>query len=217
MFIGHFGVGFALKRVAPRTSLGVLMASVQLLDLLWPLFLLLGWERVRIEPGNTPVTPLAFDSYPISHSLLMAVAWGLVFAGLYLLVTRRRAAAAWIAVGVVSHWGLDWLTHRPDLPLVPGGHVTVGLGLWNSVPGTLLVESGIFVIGVWLYLETTRARDRLGRIGLWAYVWTLVAIYVSNLLGPPPPSVRALAVVALAVWIFPFWAAWFDRHRATLG
>ena len=97
MFIGHFAVGLALKRAAPRTSLGILVAAPQLLDLLWPWFLLLGWEHVRIEPGNTAFTPLAFDSYPISHSLLMAVVW----AGVFVLLTRRmstRQASLWIAL-----------------------------------------------------------------------------------------------------------------------
>src|SRR5712671_4244163 len=132
MFIGHYAVGFAAKRAAPNASLGPLMAAPVLLDLLWPIFLLLGWEHVRIDPGNTAFTPLAFDSYPISHSLLMAVVWAVVF----VLLTRRvstRQASLWIALAVVSHWVLDWITHGPDLPLLPRLGPKVGLGLWNSV------------------------------------------------------------------------------------
>jgi len=216
MFIGHFAVGFALKRVAPRTSLGVLIAAPQALDLLWPIFLLLGWESVRIDPGNTAFTPLAFDSYPYSHSLLMAVVWAAVFAALYLFRTRLGAASLWIAVAVVSHWVLDWITHRPDMPLTPWSTTKVGLGLWNSIPATLIVESTMFAAGAWIYMRTTRARDRMGRVNLWLYITALALMYVGNAVGPPPPDVRSLAIVALGLWLLPLWAAWIDRHRAAV-
>jgi membrane-bound metal-dependent hydrolase YbcI (DUF457 family) len=215
MFLGHFAVGLALKRVAPRTSLGALTAAAEWLDLLWPILLLLGWERVRIEPGNTALTPLAFDSYPISHSLAMAAAWGILLGGLYLLRTGRPGAALWIGVAVVSHWVLDWITHRPDLPLLPGYPTKVGLALWNSIPATVVVESTMFAAGVWIYVRTTRACDRMGSINFWVYVLALATIYVANLVGPPPPNPRAVAIVTLGLWAVPLWAAWIDRHRTT--
>ena len=214
MFIGHFAVGFALKRVAPRTSLGVLTAAAQTLDLLWPFFLLLGWERVRIDPGNTAFTPLAFDSYPISHSLVMAIVWGALFAAAYFVRTRLRTAAIWIAIAVVSHWVLDWITHRPDMPIAPWSDVKVGLGLWNSVPATIIVESAMFAAGVWIYARATNARDRMGRVNFWVYVIALPAMYVANVLGPPPPDPHALALFALGLWLLPLWAEWVDRHRS---
>ena len=139
MFIGHYAVGFAAKRFAPQTSLGVLIASALSLDLLWPLFVLAGWEQVRIEPGNTAFTPLNFASYPISHSLVAALGWATLFAAVYYLLTRYRAGALVVWIGVVSHWVLDFITHRPDLPLYPGGSL-VGLGLWNSPVATVAVE-----------------------------------------------------------------------------
>jgi len=199
VFIGHFAIGFALKRVAPRASLGPLIAAAQFLDLLWPWFLLLGWEHVRLDPGNTAFTPLAFDSYPISHSLVMAIVWGVAFSGLYLLRTHNRIAAIWIAAAVVSHWALDWITHRPDLPIMPGDSTKVGLGLWNSVPATLIVESAMFAAGVWVYARATRARDTIGRVNFWIYVAVLSLIYAGNVLGPPPPDAHSLAIVALGV------------------
>jgi membrane-bound metal-dependent hydrolase YbcI (DUF457 family) len=213
MFIGHFAVGFALKRVAPRTSLGVLMAAPQTLDLLWPIFLLLGLEQVRIDPGNTAFTPLAFDSYPYSHSLAMAIVWGAVFAAAYFVRTKLLRAAGVIAFAVVSHWILDWITHRPDLPIAPWSGTKVGLGLWNSVAGTMLVESAMFAAGVWIYARATTARDRTGRVSLRVYVAVLVGIYIGNVVGPPPPDVRSLAIVALGLWLLPLWAEWIDRHR----
>jgi membrane-bound metal-dependent hydrolase YbcI (DUF457 family) len=213
MFIGHFAVGFALKRATPRTSLGTLLGAAQALDLLWPAFLVAGWEHVRIDPGNTAFTPLAFDRYPYSHSLLTACAWGALVGGLYFWRTRWSRASLLLAGAVVSHWVLDWITHRPDLPLTPVGTSRHGLGLWNSVPATVVVEVVMFAAGVWIYSQATRARDRLGVIGLWAYVGVLIAIYVANLLGPPPPDVRTLAITAFGLWIFVLWAGRVDAHR----
>ena len=215
MFIGHYAVGFAAKRAAPKTSLGLLMAAPVLLDLLWPIFLLLGWEHVRIDPNPpNPFLALAFPSYPISHSLLAAVGWAVLAAGVYWAATRYRAGALWIGIGVVSHWFLDFVTHRPDLPLVPGSGTRVGLALWSSLPATVVVEGAVFAAGLWLYARTTRARDRIGRWAFVAFVVFLLAIYAANAFSPsPPPSERAVAWLTLSGWLLPFWAYWFDRHR----
>jgi len=212
MFIGHFAVGFAAKRVAPRASLGVLLAAPLFLDLLWPVFMLLGIESARIAPGDTRYTPMAFDHYPWSHSLLMTLVWALLFGGVYYALTRYRTGALAIGVGVVSHWVLDWITHRPDLPLWPGGPVE-GLGLWNSVAGTVILESVMFVAGAALYFTVTRARDRIGSIATWAMVVLLAVMYVLSSTAPPPPSTRVIAAGGLVVWLFPLWAWWMDRHR----
>ncbi|MGH7269968.1 MAG: metal-dependent hydrolase [Polyangiaceae bacterium] len=214
MFIGHLAVGFASKRLAPRASLGTLMAAPLLLDLIWPAFVLAGFERFRIDPGNTAVTPLAFDSYPWSHSLVMSIVWALLFAGGYYAITRYTVGAEVIAAGVVSHWVLDVVSHRPDMPLFPwASSPRIGFGLWESVPATLAVETSMFVAGVALYVHTTRARDRVGRWALAAFVGFLLIVYAVNLFGPLPSSVRAIAVAALAAWIFPVWAWWVDAHR----
>jgi hypothetical protein len=135
MFIGHFAVGFAAKRYAPRTSLALLLAAPLLSDLLWPWFLLFGWERVRVDPGNTRFVPLDLEYFPWSHSLLMCMIWATAFALLYHPFAHywRGTVAIWL--GVMSHWVLDWITHRPDMPIYPGGQ-RFGLGLWNSVAGT---------------------------------------------------------------------------------
>ena len=213
MFIGHFGVGLGAKQFAPRVSLGTLLLSAQLVDLLWPVFLLVGLERVRIDPGNTAVTPLDLVLYPYTHSLLACLGWGLL-AGLFYFAARRdRRGASVVGLAVVSHWVLDWISHRPDLPLLPGGP-KVGLGLWNSVAATVLLEGAIFGLGLALYSRSTRARDRVGGWSLWALVVFLAAGYIGNLLGPPPPSEKALAWVGLAMWLLVPWGYWIDRHRA---
>jgi hypothetical protein len=212
MFIGHYAVGLAAKRVAPRASLGALLMAPTFLDLIWPIFLLLGWEQVRITPGGSAFTSLTFVRYPISHSLLTTLGWSALFGLVYLARTRDRRAAAVLALLVASHWVLDWVTHRPDLPLAPGGATRVGLGLWNSTTGTLVVEGAMFAAGVWLYARATAPRDRTGRWAFWAFVAVALLLYASHL-GPPPPSVRAVAWGAMLGWLVPLWGVWIDRHR----
>lgn len=213
MFIGHFAVAFAAKKVSPKTSLGTLFASVQLVDLLWPIFLLLNLEHVLIDVGNTAVTPLNFYDYPITHSLLGAIAWSLVFGGVYFAI-RKYTAGAWIVgLGVFSHWILDFITHRPDLPFGFGANVYFGLGLWNSPPATLIVEVSLFAAGIVLYYRSTTANDKVGSYGFWALVGILIAIYLGNLLGPPPPSEEMIAIAGNASWLFVLWAYWVDKHR----
>lgn len=213
MFIGHFGVGFGAKRAAPRTSLGTLFLSAQFLDLLWPTLLIAGVERVEVRPGITRVTPLDFVSYPVSHSLALVVGWGLLFGGAYWFVTRYRAGAAITAAAVISHWFLDALVHRPDLPLAPGAETKVGLALWNSLPATLAAEGLVFGAGVLFYLRSTIAVDRAGRYGTATLVVLLVVIYAANIAGPPPPGVNAIAWGGQAQWLLVIFGYWIDRHR----
>jgi membrane-bound metal-dependent hydrolase YbcI (DUF457 family) len=213
VFIGHFAVGFAAKRAAPRASLGTLLLAAAFLDVLWPVFVLLGWETVRIVPGITAASPFDFTSYPISHSLLLSLVWGALFGWLYLARRHDPRGAVVLGAAVVSHWVLDWISHRPDMPLWPGGP-RVGLGLWNSIPATAVVEGAMFVLAVWIYLRATRARNRIGLISLWAMLLLLAFLYVGNIVGPPPPSARAVAVVGLiALAIFTPWGYWIDRNR----
>jgi membrane-bound metal-dependent hydrolase YbcI (DUF457 family) len=216
MFIGHFGVGFAAKRIAPRVSLGTAFLAAQFIDLLWPTLLLLGLERVRIAPGATAVTPLVFEHYPITHSLLAVIAWAIALAGLFWIMRRNQRGALVVAALVVSHWLLDAVVHAPDLPLTPGGVSRVGLGLWNSPIGTLLVEVPLFALGVWLYARSTRATDQAGRWGLWLLVAFLLLVHAGNMLGPPPPSVPMIAWAGHAQWLLVLWAYWLDRHREAL-
>jgi hypothetical protein len=214
MFIGHFAVGFAAKRYAPRASLAVLLAAPLFSDLLWPPFLLLGWERVRIDPSKMKLAPLDFVYYPWSHSLLLCAVWATAFALVYGHITHYRPGMVAIWIGVMSHWVLDWITHGPDMPLYPGGP-RFGLGLWNSIVGTMLVEITMFGAGIWLYVRATRARDRVGRYAFLAYVVLLLVTYVSSSFSGPPASVGEIAWPGLIAGVVMLsWAWWFDRHRA---
>lgn len=218
MFIGHFGVGFGAKRFAPAVSLGTLFLASQFADLLWPTLLLLGIEEVRIDPGITVFTPLDFVSYPWSHSLVLMAVWGILFGLVYKLARRSRpATAVLLAALVVSHWVLDFVTHRPDLPLAPGGSERYGLSLWNSVPGTLAAEVTLFLAGVFLYVRSTRPKDRTGTIALAALVLFLLAVYATNLFGSPPPTEQAVAWVTQSMWLLVAWGYWVDRHRHSLS
>jgi hypothetical protein len=214
LFIGHFGFAFGAKRAARGVSLGTLFLAAQFIDLLWPALLLLGVERVRIAPGITAVTPLDFEYYPISHSLLAVAGWAVLVGGAHFLLRRRSRAALVLAALVVSHWLLDLLVHRPDLPLLPGTSRFVGLGAWSSLPLTLAIEVPIFLLGVWLYARTTVANNSRGRWGLWGLVAFLLVIYAGNLTGGPPPSVAAIAWLGQLQWLLVLWAYWVDRHRA---
>jgi hypothetical protein len=214
MFIGHFALGFAAKKLVPNVSLATLCLAVQLADTIWPVLVIAGVERVSIVPGDTVVTPLRFDSYPWSHSLATLLLLGALFAAVHFALRRNLRTALLLGALVVSHWVLDFASHRPDMPLAPSLEPRYGLGLWNSMPATVIVESLLFILGVWLAMRATRARDGLGRWGLYGFIAFLVIAYVGNLTGPPPPSVAAVAwaSVLLPLLLLPY-IAWVDRHR----
>jgi membrane-bound metal-dependent hydrolase YbcI (DUF457 family) len=215
MFLGHYGVAFAARRLAPRASLGTFVLGAQFLDELWPVLLLAGLEHVRIVPGLMAASSFDFVHYPISHSLLTAAGWALLVGGIYY-AGRRYGRGAWIVgVAVLSHWLLDLPMHRPDLPLWPGSSTKVGLELWNSVPATIAIEFVLFALGLAFYVRATRARDRVGSWGLWAMVAVLVLFFLGGIFGSPPPSERALAIGALGLWLFVPWGYWVDRHRVS--
>jgi|SRR5689334_4406493 len=214
MFIGHFALGFAAKPAVPRVSLAVLLLASLFADVLWPILVLAGVEQVRIDPGNTAFTPLEFVSYPWSHSLLLLAVWGICLGSAYRIIFGGRRTVVVIALLVVSHWVLDWITHAPDMPLYPGGPKE-GLSLWNSVPLTMVVETLMFAAGLYVYMRTTRAKDAIGRWGFVSLGVTLAAIYVvDGVYGAPPPTILALCAVGVAASVvFTSWAWWTDRHR----
>jgi len=215
MFIGHIAVGLASKRLAPEVSLGTLIGAPLLLDLIWPIFLLLGIETVRIEPGATQVTPLDLHDYPYTHSLVAALAWSVFAGGIHHTFKKDRTAALVIAASVFSHWVLDFVTHRPDMPLYPFSTKYVGLGLWYSRVGTLAVEVPMFAAGAFLYARITKANDKIGRWAYVALVSFLLVVYFANMYGPPPPSANAIAWSALLLWLLVPWGRWIDAHRTS--
>jgi membrane-bound metal-dependent hydrolase YbcI (DUF457 family) len=213
LFVGHLAVALGAKKVEPRAPLGGLVAASFGLDLIWPVLLFAGIEVVRIAPGDTAFTPLAFESYPWSHSLGMVLLWAVLAGLLARIISRSGRVALVVGAVVVSHWVLDFITHRPDLPLWPGGP-KVGLGLWNSVPASMIFEGGLLAAAIALYVRSAKPRDAIGRWAFWALIALTVGIWASQPWSTPPPSAMAVASVSLLMWIFPLWAYWIERHRA---
>jgi len=211
VFIGHFAVGYASKKWAPDVSLAVLLAAPLLADILWPAFLLLDIEHVRITPGWTAVNALDLHDYPWSHSMLTLLAWGVLFGALVARAAGRRAGLV-VFLGVLSHWLLDWVTHKYDMPLWPGGPES-GLYLWRSRAATWVVELALYAAGVWVWLRSTRARNRKGAVGAWVFIVLMLVFYLADR-GAPPPSVRVIGISAiLATAVLLAFAWWLDRHR----
>jgi hypothetical protein len=213
MFIGHFAIGLAAKSAKPSLSLGSYFLAAQFVDLLWPTLLLFNIEEVIISPGITAMTPLDFVHYPYTHSLLMAVVWAAAGFALVYLLKKDFYAATLIAICVASHWVLDLFTHRPDLPLTLTETTKVGLGLWNFKIATFLIESALFAGCVFLYAKKSNATDGIGKYAFWSLIAFLFLISISNMIGPPPPNVAAIAWAGHLQWLFVFWAYWVDRHR----
>lgn len=211
MFIGHFGAGLASKNIDKKISLGTLILAAQFLDLIWPVLLLFGVEKVKIEPGNTPFTPLNFISYPFSHSLFAVIIWGLLFGIVYYIIKKNIKGSLLLGLLVVSHWVLDLFTHRPDLQLFPWSGLKVGLGLWYSVISTIIIEGAIFITGIYFFLRARKERDHKFNIRFWSLIIFLSLIYFMNIYGSPPPSENELTYTGLALWIFVVWGYWIDK------
>jgi len=208
MFIGHYALAFWAKKIDKIPSLAIMFVAVQFLDLIWPIFVLLGVETFEIDPGNTEITPLNFTFYPYSHSLLMTLVWAILFALVYFGFTKNKKGSILLGVLVCSHWILDFLTHRPDLPLTPFTQLRVGLGLWNLPLIEMALETGLFLIGAFLYLKTGLVRRK---IAFWLFIVLFLLIHFMNIFGPPPPSINAVAWSANLMWLFVLWAWWIQK------
>jgi hypothetical protein len=219
MFIGHYAVGLAAKKWAPKTPLGTLVAAAIWLDLVWPLFLMLDMEHFRIIPGITQMVPFDFYDYPLSHSLFMALAWSAFF-GLAYLAVEKEPRGAWVVGGLVlSHWFLDLIVHRPDLPLFPVdsyGAQRYGWGLWNHQWVAIPLEITLFAAGLWLYQKSTRALDKVGGTGLWVFAAVLTVAFIANLKSIPPANPYIVSLMGFSQLLFVAWAYWIDDHRENI-
>jgi hypothetical protein len=213
VFLAHYGLGLAGKRLAPDVSLGTLFLATQWADLVFFPLALAGIEHFRVAPGATRMTPVDFYDYPWSHSLIALVIWGLFVGGVYFVFRKSRAGAWMLAAGVVSHWVLDLIVHRPDMPVGFSGPY-LGLRLWDSRPATLVAEILAFGAGVAVYLRTTAPKDRRGVWSFWGLVVFLAGVWVASVLVPPPLDERSFEYTGLAMWVFVPWGWWIDRHRA---
>jgi hypothetical protein len=216
MFVGHYGPGLAIRAIRPAIPLWVLFIAVQLVDIAWAVFVLAGIEKVRIVPGFAGLNPLDLYFIPYTHGLITALLWSLLAGVCCKLVFRWPSwtLAAWVGAAVFSHWLLDLLVHRPDLP-VYGNSMKVGLGLWQFPMISFALEVAIVVSCLWLYLRGTVPRNAVGRYGPGVFVLLMLMAQLVTMLGPPPPSTSAMASSALAAYLlFAFIAGWLDRQRS---
>lgn len=214
MFVGHFAAGLIAKRAAPAASLGTMILAALFPDLLFSVFLLAGIEHVAIQPGITAVNPLDLYDIPLSHSLLMDAFWGAALAAVYFWRRRDRRGAWVVFAAVLSHWLLDWVSHRPDMPLAPGVARYFGLGLWHFVWATFVVEGLLWAASILLYARITKAKSRAGVLGFWSMIVVLSALWIVSLGGAPPPSVLAVGIVNSILCLLALaWAYWVNRLR----
>jgi hypothetical protein len=218
MLVGHFAVGLAAKRIGPAISLGTLVLAAMLADLLWCILMFAGVEHVQFKPGIGAANYFVASDIGISHSLLMDGLWAALLAAAYFL-KRHSSRGAWVIFGVVlSHWLLDWISHRPDMPLVPGVHKYFGLGLWSSIPAALIVEGGFWVFAVIVYAHATHPKTRTGVYGYWIVAAILTLAWYNNLAGPPPGHPQMAPVTSFLFFSLAVaWAYWINRLRPWLG
>jgi len=215
MFIGHFGLSFAAKKAAPKVALGTLFIATQFVDILWPLLLVLHVEKVAITPGYTKTNPFEFLYYPYTHSLLMGMVWGIVVGGIYWLFKRDKRGSIVVGLCVLSHWFFDLIVHVADLPLTPFGSDKVGLGLWNHVVLTQVLETVLFLAGTYIYSALTKASNSRGSWGFWVLAILLLLLHFANTFGPTPPDSPMIVFVSSTVMmtILVSLAYWVDRNR----
>ncbi|HLK68020.1 MAG TPA: metal-dependent hydrolase [Bryobacteraceae bacterium] len=218
MLVGHFAVGLAAKRIQPAISAGTLLLAAMFADLLWCFLMLAGIEHVQFKPGLGVANYFVASDIVFSHSLLMDALWaGLLAAAYYW--KRRNPLASWVIAGaVLSHWLLDWISHRPDMPLSPGLHRYFGLGLWGSIPASLIVEGGFWAFAVILYARATRPKGRVGVYAYWGVVAILTLAWYNNLAGPPPPNPHTAPIASLIFFSLTVaWAYWMNKVRTWSG
>ena len=218
MFIGHYAVGFGLKKVEPKLSLGTLVLGATLLDILFGIFMLTGVEHARIVPGASAAAPFEFYDYPISHSALGAVSWSFTGFLVYWLWpgrdrAQRKRPAAVFALAIFSHYVLDVISHTPDMPLLGSASPKLGLSLWDSLPATIAVEIALFIVGIVLYLRARRELRPAAKYGLAALILILTASFLGGSFGPPPPNMTVIGIMLTAGQAaYIAFAYWIDKN-----
>jgi hypothetical protein len=183
-------------------------------DLLWCIFMFAGIEHVQFKPGMGAANYFGASNIAMSHSLLMDGLWAGLLAAAYFL-RRRSPRGTWVIFGVVlSHWLLDWISHRPDMPLSPGIHRYFGLSLWGSIPATVMIEGGFWLLAVIIYCRATYAKTRTGTYAYWTVVAVLTIIWYNNLTGPPPRDPHLVPTTSFLFFsLVVAWAYWMNRVR----
>jgi len=214
MFVGHYAVALIAKRAEPRINLGTLVLAAMFADFAWCVFMIFGLEQVQFKSGTGAGNYFSATNVALSHSLLMDVFWATLLALAYLLRRHDRRGAWMIFLVVLSHWLLDFVSWQPDLPIAPKLHRYVGLGLWSSIPATLLVEGGFWLVAVILYVRCTRSKSLMATFVFWGGVGLLSLLWFNNIAGPPPQDPKTAPFGSLIVFSLTVaWAYWVNRVR----
>ena len=219
MFIGHYGIGFALKKFDSLLSLGWLFIAVQFVDIIWTILIFFGIERVEIVPGITEANPLDFVHYPFTHSLVAFVVWSvivglIVFLGKFKSSLSKMSLGLLLGFGVFSHFLLDLIVHRPDLPVMGDDSMMLGFGLWNYTAIAYILEMLIFIGGAYVYFRAKGNLTKSKKTGLVLFIVILLIINLANLYGPPPEDTRMIAVVGFVSFIlFALFGFWVDKEK----
>jgi hypothetical protein len=201
MFVGHYAASLALKKFEKRASLGMLFLAVQLVDILFFPFVLLGIERINIIENYTESTHFQLEYMPYTHSLLASLLWAAAAYALFRwVITKDRRIALVMAIAVFSHWVIDLLVHTPDLPIWSDASMKLGLGLWNNAVVTYL-EAALLLGATWLYLKSTTASTKTGKYGMGVFVVFMLLMNVGNVFGPlQTDSKVVMSVSALSAY-----------------
>jgi len=219
MFVGHYGIAFAARGVEKRLPLWAYFIAVQWVDILWTVLVFFGVERVHVEPGVNPSGPLVFDYYPYTHSLMAAIGWAAVAYGLFRFLLARgqgsQLAAGMLGLCVFSHWMLDLVVHLPDLPLVDESR-KVGLGLWYHPMLELAVELVLLFGGLAFYFARSPRLTKARKATLLIFCLVMTAFQLAGSFGPPPPSIRIMAVSGLVLYLGFAVVAWLVERQSAL-
>lgn len=213
MLVGHLAVGLIAKPYEPKISLGTWILAALLSDFIFFTLLIAGIEHVEVVPGANVNRAVGRDIV-YSHGLLMNLVWATLFASIYFLRSRYSRRALLLFAVVLSHWVLDVISHRPDMPIAPGTHQVFGLGLWNSLPATLIVEGGFWLLGIIVYARATQALGRTGTYAYWIGFALLTLIWRGNISGGIDPNPVKAGIGGLIVFgLMVVWGHWMNRLR----
>jgi hypothetical protein len=213
MFVGHYGVSFAARRLAAQVPLWVWFIAVQWMDVVWSVLVLLDIEKLRIVPGFTQANALDLYYMPYTHGLPGSIVLSLVLGAIVALFipTNRARTLLLVAAASFSHWVLDLLVHVPDLPLYDNS-AKLGLGLWRHVILSFPLELMLLGFGAWFYSRAMIFKSARGRYAFWGFVGLLVIVQVYANFGPPPSSPQIMAVMALGLYVgTALLAGWVER------
>ena len=158
--LAHFGIGLVAKRFFPKIPLWALLISVMAIDILSFIFIFALWP---------------------SHGLFMAIVWSAIAMLITLLITaflnskkdqdKKLTSTVWnkeifylsIIIGllVFSHWILDLIgwpmsvinPNATGVPILFDDAVWIGLGVYTTWLGALVMDIGIFFVGLVIYLH----------------------------------------------------------------